>query len=83
MNLKTKPPCFNAETRTDCPRRYVGCKADCQEWHSYIIAREEERARIQKAKGEYINLVCFEMDRYQRDRLDRARKAECKRRRKL
>ena len=42
-----RPPCFNRETHTDCPKRHVGCAADCPEWATYCEERDksyEERA---------------------------------------
>ena len=39
---RTYPPCFNRETRTDCPKRYVGCKSDCAAWHEWLAVHAEE-----------------------------------------
>lgn len=45
---KTKPPCYNQETKTDCPRRYIGCSAECEAWHEYLIAKAEEAEERRK-----------------------------------
>lgn len=44
-----KNPCFNKETRTDCPKRCAGCAVNCPEWATYEKERnaEYERRRIQ------------------------------------
>ena len=42
----TKPPCGNGTE--DCPRRYVGCKADCEEWHEWLAIHEHELEQINK-----------------------------------
>lgn len=46
----TRPPCFDEATRTDCPRRYVGCRADCPEWQEWerVHAEETEEIRIKR-----------------------------------
>lgn len=38
-----KNPCYNTETHTDCPKRAVGCSANCPEWASYVKKRDEMR----------------------------------------
>lgn len=43
-----KSPCFNTSSRTDCPRRHVGCAATCPEWAKYVESRSvdyEDRKR--------------------------------------
>ena len=40
-----KNPCFNEETRTDCPKRHAGCAVDCPDWAAYVKERDEEYAR--------------------------------------
>lgn len=37
-----KSPCFNVQTKTDCPKRHVGCTKDCPEWAKYVEERNEE-----------------------------------------
>lgn len=35
-----KNPCFNQDTKTDCPRRKEGCSVDCPEWAKYVAERD-------------------------------------------
>lgn len=54
-------PCFDAKSKTDCPRRCAGCAKDCQEWDEYVRQRNamyDERLRysetgndIREARG--------------------------------
>ena len=37
-----KNPCYNKETKTDCPDRYSGCGADCPKWAAYVVKRDAE-----------------------------------------
>lgn len=49
-----QPPCYNKETKTDCPRRTAGCAVNCPEWAEYLKERDEEyrrRAAESKVKG--------------------------------
>lgn len=39
---KTKPPCYNQETKTDCPRRYIGCHAECEQYHEWLAVHGKE-----------------------------------------
>lgn len=41
-------PCYDKETKTDCPRRHAGCAVDCPEWAKY----SEERAAEYKKRAE-------------------------------
>lgn len=43
-----KNPCFNEETRTDCPKRKGGCAVDCPEWAAYVKERDAEYKRRQE-----------------------------------
>lgn len=45
-----RPPCFDEATRTDCPKRCVGCRADCPEWKAWekVHAEETEEIRIKR-----------------------------------
>lgn len=40
-----KNPCFNEETRTDCPKRCAGCAVNCPEWAAYVKERDAEYER--------------------------------------
>lgn len=48
-----KNPCFNEETRTDCPRRCSGCAVSCPDWAAYVKERdaEYERRKIESDVG--------------------------------
>lgn len=48
----TNSPCFDTESRTDCPRRYVGCKASCEKWHEWLAVHAEEKQRIEAKRRE-------------------------------
>ena len=65
-----KNPCFNEETRTDCPKRRAGCAVDCPEWAAYEKERnaEYERRRIQ-----------FEVDSISYDGIRKAKERYIKR----
>lgn len=43
-----KNPCFNEETRTDCPKRCAGCAVNCPDWAKYVEERNAEYARRQE-----------------------------------
>lgn len=40
-----KAPCYNPETKTDCPKRHAGCSVDCEKWAEYVKEREKEYKR--------------------------------------
>lgn len=44
--MKIKPPCYN--DGSDCPRRYVGCRAGCEAWHEWMAAHEAEKEARRK-----------------------------------
>jgi hypothetical protein len=47
-------PCYDRKTKTDCPRRCVGCAENCPEWADYVKRRDEhykERMRRQEIKS--------------------------------
>lgn len=46
----TKPPCFNEQTRTDCPRRYVGCRDECEDWRKWERIHAQETKQIKRRK---------------------------------
>lgn len=45
-----RPPCYNYETKTDCPKRAVGCHSKCYEWAIYKKAKavEDKKRRQQR-----------------------------------
>ena len=46
----TQNPCY--KNGTDCPRRYVGCKAECEEWHEWLAIHERELEQIRSKRNE-------------------------------
>lgn len=53
-------PCYNPITKTDCPRRCVGCRSLCKEWALYMRAKEEEyaeRLKLCQAKNSTIDYI--------------------------
>lgn len=48
MNM-TKPPCKTPDG-IDCPRRYIGCRAECEAYHEWLAKHEAEKERAQKNK---------------------------------
>lgn len=65
-----KNPCFDKETRTDCPRRHSGCAVDCLDWAAYEKARNEEYERRR---------VKFEVDSISYDGIRKAQERYIKR----
>lgn len=41
-----KNPCYNEETKTDCPRRAKGCFAGCPDWQKYRDERAKRYIRM-------------------------------------
>lgn len=48
-NLKN--PCYDTETKTDCPKRCGGCQFNCSEWAEYVEKRDKEYEK-QRAQNE-------------------------------
>lgn len=40
-----KNPCYNEQTKTDCPKRSQSCRLDCPKWAAYLIERDKEYER--------------------------------------
>ena len=81
MGYFTKPPCYNPETHADCPRRYIGCHAECAEYHDWLIvhAFEKEQRYVIYRTDKVINT--FEAQQGERiHKLNRVRRAQEKRR---
>jgi len=77
----TKPPCYNPKTKTDCPRRYVGCRAECTAWHEWLVIHEEEKEKRYAIYRRDRDLDTFECQQGLRvKRLNRARAEQEKRR---
>ena len=45
MNL---PPC--KPDGIDCPRRYIGCRAECEEYHKWLAVHDEEKEKQRRNK---------------------------------
>ncbi len=45
MNL---PPC--KPDGIECPRRYVGCRAECEEYHKWLAKHDEVKEKLQRNK---------------------------------
>ena len=72
----TRPPC--KVDGIDCPRRYVGCKSNCSEWHNWLIIHTEEKTTIAKKKYEESVVDGFVADQGRRVRLT-GKEGTCKR----
>ncbi len=81
MNMKTKPPCYDTATGTDCPRRYVGCKASCPAWHDYLAQHEREREEFRRRRTNEWQADSFLAGQYGRAQLARMRERAKERRR--
>ena len=42
-----KPPCKTPDGM-DCPRRYIGCQAECDAYHEWLAKHEAEKELIRK-----------------------------------
>lgn len=58
----TQSPCFDEKTRTDCPKRCVGCKTSCPAWAEWLIihAREKDEIRRKKYQDSEVNSFLIE-----------------------
>lgn len=45
----TRPPCKNDDI--DCPRRYVGCRAECEEYKRWLAKHDEEKEQRRREKS--------------------------------
>ena len=64
----TKPPC-KPDGMDDCPRRYVGCRTGCDEWHEWLAIHEAEKKRTndnKKAEHELLAIVATHGERSRR-----------------
>lgn len=75
----THPPCFDEQTNTDCPRRYIGCSADCKEWHEWLIIHAEEKEKFRNDINKNGEAYKFMEGHNRRLRVDRARRSAKKR----
>ena len=50
--MRTKPPCYN--DGIDCPRRYIACHSECEEYHEWLAVHAGElEAEKQKKDAEW------------------------------
>ena len=75
----THPPCFDELTNTDCPRRYIGCSADCKEWHEWLIIHAKEKEKFRNDLNKNGEAYKFMEDHGKRLRVDRTRRSAKKR----
>lgn len=77
----TKPPCY--KDGRDCERRYIGCKALCEEWHKWLVIHEDEAEMIRRKKRDDHDVDGFLMGQGRRTRIcSQVRRDEQKRRRR-
>ena len=53
----TKPPCYT--DGHDCPRRCVGCRENCTDWHKWLAIHEAEKDAIRREKDKRDDVECF------------------------
>ena len=56
-----RPPCYNVETKTDCPRRAAGCAVDCDDWAEYVQERDAEYKK--RAEGLLVQNALYAVER--------------------
>lgn len=67
-------PCYNPETKIDCPNREAGCAATCPKWAEYLTERDkiyaERRRKILAKNGHYEKILerAVEKERYRKRR---------------
>lgn len=55
--MLTRSPCWN--DGEDCPKRHVGCRAECDAWQEYSEIHEKESEEIRKRKSAGSNADAF------------------------
>ena len=81
--MMTRPPCYNPETKGDCPRRYVGCRASCEAWHEWLIIHAEEKEQRYTIYRRDKDINTFEAQQGDRiHKLNRVRNAQEKARKR-
>lgn len=70
--MRAKPPC--KVDGVDCSRRYVGCKAGCDEWHRWLAIHAEEKDKIRREKDKCIDADSFLVNQNKRLVQDRQRR---------
>lgn len=54
----TKPPCKTPDGN-DCPRRYIGCRAECEAWHEWLVIHEAEKEQMRRNKHSDLDVDGF------------------------
>ena len=72
-------PCYN--NGNDCPRRYVGCRAKCDEWNTWLAEHEAERERQRQRRTDEIVVDSFLADGWTREQNAKRREHKKGRRR--
>ena len=68
----TLPPCKH--NGIECPRRYIGCRAKCKEWHDWLVIHAEEKQRQKQDRNPADNFLIEQQMRIKAARnRDRAR----------
>ena len=44
----TLPPCKH--NGIECPRRYIGCRAECEEYHKWLAIHDTEKEKQRRNK---------------------------------
>jgi len=60
----TIPPC--KPNGIECPRRYIGCRAECEEYHKWMAKHEEECDRERQMKHAENDADSFSIDQGKR-----------------
>ena len=51
----TLPPC--KPNGVECPRRYIGCRAECEEYHKWLEIHAEEKQRQKQDRNPADNFL--------------------------
>ena len=63
----TKPPCKTPDG-IDCTSRYIGCRAECKEWHDWLAIHEAEKEQIRKNRSAERDVEIFEIEKPAREK---------------
>ena len=63
---RAKPPCYNGGK--DCPRRYVGCRAGCEEWHKWLAEHDREQKVVKEGRNKDRDVTGFLVGQSERKR---------------
>ena len=76
--VRTSPPCMDDVTMEDCPRRYVGCRAECEKWHEWLAIHAAELEKEKDNRNKQRDISGFFIDQGKRTRADNMRKYQQK-----